>query len=270
MPQEPTSQPGAAPHADGAWETLEVREADGRFNITFNRPERENSFNAALLRELWRALDAAEASEACRVVVLEGRGGYFCKGLDLEEGLREEERAGGAGSPEPYVAVLRRLSLLSRIVVSVVDGQAAAGGLGFVAASDHVIATPRASFNLPEAIFGLVPACVGLYLSRRVGPQTALRLSLTLETMNAERARACGLVDEVTESPEASLRRVSLRASRLRARTVAAIKRFYRDIGQIDEERERSAVEETARLMADSSVREDIARFVHHKRFPWE
>ncbi|MGY0830496.1 enoyl-CoA hydratase-related protein [Azospirillum argentinense] len=253
--------------------TLLVRDDADRVTVTFDRPGRGNAFNMRLLAELNAVLDRIEAESRPRLVVIEGRDGVFCKGLDLQDLLEAGDRPGGGPEPDHsarlYIETLRRLTLFPRLVVAVVDGAAMAGGLGFVAASDVAVATPRSQFSLPEAVWGLVPACVGLYVLRRTGFQAAYRLALTTELIAAPEALSLGLVDQVTETPEEVLRRLSVKAGRLAPATVGDIKRYFRAIGAIDPEREERAVMETDRLMADARVREAITDYVRYQRFPW-
>ena len=45
--------------------------------LTLNRPDKLNAINAAMIEGLHRALDAAEADDAVRVVLLAGAGRAF-------------------------------------------------------------------------------------------------------------------------------------------------------------------------------------------------
>ncbi|AGP33722.1 hypothetical protein BE04_26700 [Sorangium cellulosum] len=249
-----------------SYRTLRVHVADGRWTVVFDRAERRNSFNSRMLTELGRALDEARRDPSCRMVVLEGQQGHFSTGLDFEDGL---DRDGPDGSA-PYMSVLRRLASLPAVVVAHVDGQVRAGGLGFVAASDVAIATPRSTFGLPEALWGLVPACVGLHLARRIGLQTTKRMCLTTENLTASQALEAGLVDEVSDRPEDALRRLWLKVSRLKPSTVGRIKRYFNDVAGISEAHEARAMQETDRAMSDPEVRNGIEDFVRHGTFPWE
>jgi polyketide biosynthesis enoyl-CoA hydratase PksH len=222
-----------------------------------------------MLAEVGDALDEAAADDTVRTVALRGRNGTFCRGLDLADSITAD--AGGAvpGSPEPYVELLRKIVHSPRVVVAVIEGQATAGGLGIVAASDFAVATAASRFHLPEALFGLVPACAGLYLWRRVPLQRLLRLSLLAENIDSAQALACGLIDEVSEQPEEALRRVAQRASRLRTAAIGRVKQFVHALGPIPE-REAFAMAETARGMRDPETVELISQFVLQRRFPWE
>ncbi|WP_437483056.1 enoyl-CoA hydratase-related protein [Sorangium sp. So ce1014] len=249
-----------------SYQTLRIHVAEGHRTLIFDRAEQRNSFNSRLLHELGCALDQAQQDPSCRMVVLEGQGGYFSTGLDFEEGI---ERGGPEGSA-PYMNALRRLASLPAMVVASVDGQVRAGGLGFVAASDIAIATPRSTFGLPEALWGLVPACVGLHMMRRIGLQQTKRMCLTTENLTASQALEIGLVDEVSERPDEVLRRLRLKVARLKPSTMGRIKRYFSDIAGIAEAHEARAMQETDRAMNDPEVRSAIENFVLHGTFPWE
>lgn len=246
--------------------TLRVQVVHGRRTIQFDRAAQRNSFNSQLFAELDAALDDAEQDSACRMIVLEGRDGYFSTGLDLQAGLEQA----GPDDAAPYMSTLRRLALFPAFVVANVDGQARAGGLGFVACSDLAIATPRSTFALPEALWGLVPACVGLHLCRRIGVQATKRLCLTTESLSAAQALGLGLVDEVVERPDETLRKLGLKVTRLKRETIGRIKRYFSEVAGIAATAEARAMQETDLGMSDPEVREAIVNFVRHGRFPWE
>ena len=53
--------------------------------VTLNRPDALNSFTRQMHRDLWAALDRAEANPAVRALVITGAGRGFCAGADLSE-----------------------------------------------------------------------------------------------------------------------------------------------------------------------------------------
>ena len=55
---------------------------DGVLCIVLNRPERRNSLDAAAVRIVVAALEAAATDDALRVIVLSGAGDDFCSGAD--------------------------------------------------------------------------------------------------------------------------------------------------------------------------------------------
>ena len=74
----------------------------GVLTLTLNRPDRLNAFNNTMMHEMIAALDAADADDSVRAIIVTGEGRGFCAGADLEKGGdtfdydaqgRSEERA---------------------------------------------------------------------------------------------------------------------------------------------------------------------------------
>lgn len=225
---------------------------------TIHRPDRRNSIDEELLRELSQLLDDAESEDGVRVVVIEGENGLFCSGMDLED-------ASGGPAADRFMQLLSRLASVPLITVAKVDGSALGGGVGIAAACDLVVATPRSQFGLPEALWGMLPCCVLPYLIRRTGVQPAYRMALTTRNITASEGLAIHLVDEVSETPDEAIRQLVLRSTRIDPSTIADLKRFVRTNWIIDDSCEQDAVREITRLAALESVRERIESFRKHQ-----
>lgn len=255
------------------FETLRYEMSGGAARITLHRPEHRNAINRALVRELNEAIDRAEAAPDCRMVVLQAAGDVFCSGMDFEETARLADQIDVQAmrrATEDYMLTLKRLATSRRVVVSRVAGAATAGGVGFVAASDLVLATPKATFALSEALWGLLPSNVIPYLIRRVGFQPAFRMTLTAAPISAEEAHRLQLVDYLGPDLDELERVVRIRLNRVAPDTVGDLKAFFRKMWLIDTTMERAAVDETARLGASPVVKENIRDFVQSRTFPWE
>ena len=191
--------------------------------ITLDRPDARNAYSTAMVRSLVAALDAAEADEAVRCIVLTGEGTSFHAGGDLKA-MRD---ASGMFAGDPitlrrhYVdgiqTVPRRLAACDKPIVAAVNGAAIGAGLDLACMCDLRVASSRAKLGSTFVKVGLVPGDGGAYfLARVVGFPRALELVLTGRLVDAEEALRIGLVHEVAE-PEALLDA----ANRL-ARTIAA------------------------------------------------
>jgi polyketide biosynthesis enoyl-CoA hydratase PksH len=239
--------------------------------LSIARSQWQNSINAALIREIDAALDQAERSSACRLVVLRGEPGCFCTGLDLRETTeRPDTPTGETVEIGKYMNLLRRFTLSPKVIISLVDGKVIAGGVGLVAASDLVLSTKKSEFSLSEALWGLLPCCVAPYLIRRIGFQKCYSMTLTTLPVSAEEAFRCGLVDELTEHPADALRRLALRLNLLEEETIVDLKRYFRNLWIVTSEMEEAAVRETTRLSAQPRVKGNIGDFVDHGLFPWQ
>ncbi|WP_437718139.1 enoyl-CoA hydratase-related protein [Sorangium sp. So ce448] len=255
------------------FETLHYENSGGAARITLHRPEHRNAINRALLRELNAALDLAEAAPDCRMVVLQADGDIFCSGMDFDEMAKLADQVDlrtMQERTEEYMLTLKRLATSRRVVVSRVAGAVTAGGVGFVAASDLVLATPKVTFTLTEALWGLLPSNVVPYLVRRVGFQAAFRMTLTAASISAEEAHRLQLVDYLGPDLDELERVIRIRLNRITADTVSELKGFFRKMWIIDTAMEQAAVEETARLGASATVKENIRNFVEARTFPWE
>jgi polyketide biosynthesis enoyl-CoA hydratase PksH len=246
-------------------ETLQLRKLPGRLMVRLDRPDRQNSLNALMLREIHHALDEAERDPECAAMVIEGQEGVFCAGMDFADAVSQAEPEIGN-----YMALLRRFTLTPRIVFCKIDGRVAGGGVGLAAASDLVVATSRASFSLPEALWGLLPCCVLPYLLRRTGFQPAYRLALTTASISAAEAHACRLVDELSDQPDETIRKLLARCARIRPETVRDLKQYFRQLSAVGAETEQAAIRELSRLLAQPEVRENIGAFLHDGQLPSE
>ena len=219
-------------HADGAVHRL-----------TINRPARRNALTPAVARSIAEAIDQVEESGRAELVVLRGTGGHFSAGLDLHW-LRSlgdvpavaDLQRGLADFQAAALAVVR----CPVPVLAVIEGTAAGFGLDLALACDLRVASTTASFTSAFARMGLVPDGGSTFtLPRLVGVGPALRLLIAGETLDARRALAIGLVDEVVEAAEVDAEVAAL-AQRLTAgatSSVRAIKRLVRsqEIGVLEQ-----------------------------------
>jgi enoyl-CoA hydratase/carnithine racemase len=172
--------------------------------LTMNRPDKRNALNLALTQALLDGLQAAEADESVRSIVLTGAGPAFCAGADLSE-FKEL-------TPDNAQAVERRAELtmklhgtfsqLSKPVVTAVNGAAMGGGAGLALAGDVALMASSARLGYPEVKHGIVAAVVMANLVRNVGRKAAFELVAGGEPVDAAQALALGLVNRVS-APDA-------------------------------------------------------------------
>lgn len=191
------------------YQTILFSLADGVARVTLNRPDKLNSFTAAMHEELADALTRIEAGNV-RAMVLTGSGRGFCAGQDLSERAvtGDGPRVDLGSTVEKYYAPLvRRLRALPAPVVIGVNGVAAGAGANLALAGDIVIAAKSASFIEPFCRLGLVPDTGGTYfLPRLVGHARAMGLSMLGNKLSAEKAEQWGLIWEVVEDDELNAR----------------------------------------------------------------
>ena len=183
--------------------TLDVHR-DGHVGwLVFDRPDRGNAMDAAMLSELeaaWRAL-AADAD--VRVIVNTGNGDAFQTGLDVAQ-LAHDKDALREQSRRTKRAELRLTAWHNQVwkpVVAAVNGVCAGGGLHFVADADIVIASSDATFLDPHVSIGQVTAYEAIGLVRKSPMEAICRMAFTgrHERLSAPRAKQLGMISEVVE-----------------------------------------------------------------------
>jgi polyketide biosynthesis enoyl-CoA hydratase PksH len=252
------------------YETLQVRFQNDICFIQIDRPEANNTINDQLIEELTRALDQCEAET--KIVVLAGSPEVFCFGADFKAlGQELESTSPPQGpNPAPMYDLWLRLAAGPYITIAHVRGQANAGGIGFVAACDVVIAEERATFSLSELLFGLMPACVLPFLIRRIGYSKAHYMTLMTEPVGASTAQEWGLVDDMAVDSANLLRKKLLRLRRL---SRPAIQRYKQYLNALDDSlttAKTKALAANIEVFSDRANLAKIARYVRTGQFPWE
>lgn len=172
-----------------------VEAVEGGVVIRLNRPEKRNAVNDPLAAAAIAAIDAAEADDAVRSIVLTGSGQAFCAGQDMGEATGRVERnasvagAGGAGG------LAARLGRCEKPVIAAINGFCMGGGAVVALNCDIRFASDDATFRFPGAGYGLVVAAS--LLPAAIGQAKAKDLILTGRTVGATEACEMGLVNRV-------------------------------------------------------------------------
>ncbi|NTX31663.1 enoyl-CoA hydratase/isomerase family protein, partial [Burkholderia pyrrocinia] len=161
--------------------------------VTIDHPP-VNALSADVRRGLADALDAAQADDAIRAVLIVGAGRNFIAGADIRE-------FGKPPVPPSLPDVCERIESGTKPVVVALHGATLGGGLEVALAAHYRLAVPGAKLGLPEVTLGLLPGAGGTQRAPRlIGAKAALDLMLTGRHASAEEALALGLVDRVAHS----------------------------------------------------------------------
>lgn len=253
----------------GQFSTIDVRLQDTVCYIQIDRPDANNTINEQLVQEMRAALDACP--DSVNVVVLEGSPEVFCFGADFR-GMQQSLARGNhqEQDPEPLYDLWLTLATGPWVTVAHVRGKTNAGGVGFVAACDIVLAESAAVFSLSELLFGLMPACVLPFLVRRMGFAKANYMTLMTQPIAARQAMEWGLVDVCEDNSTGLLRRHLLRLRRLNKAGVARYKRFVNDLPNDVGTAKTAALEGNRQVFSDPQNLRLIARYVETGKFPWD
>jgi len=217
------------------YETIAYEAEAGIARLTFNRPDRLNSFTAQMHDEVATALKQAGSDDQVRVVVITGAGRGFCAGQDLADRAVAPDSGPvdlGESVEKYYAPLIRGITGLTKPVIGAVNGVAAGAGANIALACDIVIAARSAKFIQSFANIGLIPDSGGTWvLPRLVGQARALGLALTGEPLPAEKAAEWGMIWKCVDD-EALVTEVDALAAKFAAgptRGLAATKRLIRN-----------------------------------------
>ena len=177
-------------------ESLVLRESHESIGlIRLNRPEALNALSPAMLAAICDALEAFDAEEAIRVIIMTGSERCFAAGADIQ--------AMAGASPSDMVRLntlsyWQRMGRISKPVIAAVSGFAFGGGCELAMLCDLIVASETAQFAQAEVRLGIIPGAGGTQrLAKAIGPYRAMEMVLTGEPIGAQDAAAFGLVNRV-------------------------------------------------------------------------
>ncbi|MFP6808815.1 MAG: enoyl-CoA hydratase-related protein [Pseudomonadales bacterium] len=165
--------------------------------ITFDRPEKMNTWNATVATELSQALRQANDDDAVRAVVITGAGRAFCAGADLDGGEdtfagREQatsEDQDGVGTLHPYE--------INKPVIAAINGAAVGVGMTYPMLCDIRYAAADAKMGFVFTRRGMMPELAAhLLVQRAAGFSNAADVLLSGRIFLGKEAAQMGIVSE--------------------------------------------------------------------------
>ncbi|HLZ66333.1 MAG TPA: enoyl-CoA hydratase/isomerase family protein [Aliidongia sp.] len=183
---------------------------DGIGRVTFNRPAQRNAFTFAMYERLAEVCAEIETDERVKALILTGAGDKaFAAGTDISQ-------FHSVKTPEDALAyearIDRVLGALERCrvpTIAAIVGACTGGGAGIAAACDLRIAAVGAKFGFPIARTLGNCLSTGNYarLAALIGPARVKEIIFLARLVDAEEAKAIGLVSEVLDNQQALMAR---------------------------------------------------------------
>ncbi|UPU37410.1 enoyl-CoA hydratase-related protein [Geomonas paludis] len=185
--------------------------AEGVATVTVNRPGSLNALNSQVLGELECTLYKLEQDAAVSVVILTGAGEKaFVAGADIKE-MAEMNSFEGHRFALQGQRVMLFMEKMTKPVIAAVNGYALGGGLELALACDVIYASDNAKLGFPEVTLGIIPGFGGTQnLARLIGPNRAKELIYSGRMINAQKALAWGVVNEVVAQAELAAKALDL------------------------------------------------------------
>jgi methylglutaconyl-CoA hydratase len=182
---------------DKKYETIKIEIQGSVANISLCRPEVHNAFNDTLIYEMTELFTSLKEDKDLRVIVLTGEGKSFCAGADLNW-MRRVKDYSYEKNYEESLALADLFWLIYTMplpIVGRINGAAIGGGTGFVSVCDISVAAESAKFSFSEVKIGIVPACIGPYVIKKIGEGKAREFFISGERLTAADACRIGLVN---------------------------------------------------------------------------
>ncbi|HEY4068408.1 MAG TPA: enoyl-CoA hydratase [Burkholderiaceae bacterium] len=256
-------------------DALVLRHTDERgvVALTLNRPQAFNALSEAMLAALAVELDAVALDESVRAVVLGAAGKAFSAGHDLKEMRAEPSLEYYQRLFAQCTQVMLAIQRLPVPVIARVQGVATAAGCQLVAMCDLAVASRDAKFAVSGVKLGLFCSTPSVALSRNLSRKAAFEMLVTGAFIDADEAKAKGLVNRVTETSQLDAEVESLVSSIVaKPRVAIAMGKalFYRQL----ETGIKAAYEDAGRTMAanmmDASALEGVQAFIDKRPPDWK
>src|SRR5690606_3893993 len=172
--------------------------------VTINRPSKLNALNKATINELHEALKGLADDNEIRVIILTGSGEKaFVAGADISEFANFDSSQGAELAAKGQELLFNFIQNLSKPVIAAVNGFALGGGMELAMSVHFRVASDNAKMGLPEVTLGVIPGYGGTQrLPQLIGRGRAMEMILTAQMIDAQKAFAYGLVNEVVPQQE--------------------------------------------------------------------
>lgn len=243
----------------------------GVCTVVLDDPDNRNALSAALLAELTDVLDAAEADDSVRVIVVTNTGSVFCAGADLSE------RSGRSDRPAPTrsvaaVDVFARFGRSAKPYVGRIAGHCVAGGMGLAAAMDISIALDTARMGFTEVRVGVAPAMISVLCLPKMRRADARSAFLRGSRFSAVEAARMGLVNAAVPAEDLDAA-VDAAVKDLLAGApsgIAASKRLLARVPHLGVDEAFAWTSElSAELFAGDEAKEGMAAFLQKRPASW-
>ncbi|GHG80743.1 enoyl-CoA hydratase [Pseudodonghicola xiamenensis] len=257
---------------------LERHDTGAVAHLRMTAPERLNALSDEMLAALQFEFDALKQDQTIRAVILSGAGKAFCAGHDLKQMTagRQAEDGGKAYFADLFDRCTRMmLSIrdLPQPVIAQVHGIATAAGCQLVASCDLAVAAAGTRFGVNGVNIGLFCSTPMVALSRNIARKHAFEMLTTGAFIDAEEARARGLINRVV-APEALEAETAELAQTIAAKLSAAVRigkrAFYDQIEMPVTEAYAYAGQVMVENMLYRDTEEGIAAFLDKRPPSWQ
>ncbi|CAG8482397.1 11473_t:CDS:1 [Funneliformis caledonium] len=167
--------------------------------ISLNRPKHGNSLTISMINEFLSIFQELETNPLISIIVITGKGKYFCTGMDLQQiessSNDKDEIDSIERSYEIGTLFYETIKSSTKTVISKINGPALGGGIGLVFVTDiRICNEDKVYFCFSEIKRGLMPAIISQFIVAELGPFKTRQYMLTGERISAKQAQEDGFI----------------------------------------------------------------------------
>ena len=256
-------------------QAIRISAQGGIATVVLSRPDVRNAFNDEVIAELSQAFIQLGDDPQVRAIVLMAEGPAFCAGADLNwmRRMADYSREENEQDAEKLAFMLRTIYECPKPTIARVQGDVYAGGMGLVACCDMAVSVDTANYCLSEVKLGLIPATIGPYVIRAMGPRASHRYFLTAERFSAAEALRIGFVHELVPADQLDAS-VNTWVQALLAASPNAIKECKKLVQYVaDRDITRLLIDHTVKAIADIRAsdegKEGVQSFLNKRKPNW-
>lgn len=214
--------------------------------ITLSRPEVANKLAAEDLPELMQHIHTVNHNAQVRVLIVQSEGKHFCSGYDIAD-IKNSQHSGSS-----FGEMVDAFEQCQAVTIAALQGGVYGGATDLALACDFRVGSTRTNMFMPAARLGLHFYAQGMerYVTR-LGLDTAKRLFLTCEHLQAAEMKSCGFLTHLCE-PDALADTVAQLSNTLRSMAPLAVRGMKKHLNLI------------ARQQHDvQAIQRDVERTLH-------
>lgn len=174
---------------------------NGVTTLVMNNPKRLNGWTEPMMISLFDAINSAAKDDATKVLVISGKGTYYCAGVNLSDTIRPQH-------PQKLWESIRRDNQkvfdtfldFSKPILVAVNGPAIGASVTSATLCDGIIASSTATFSTPFARLCVPPeGCSSVNFKRIMGQENATKMLDEGFVPTATDAKEMGFVMQVVD-----------------------------------------------------------------------
>ncbi|MFA6922666.1 MAG: enoyl-CoA hydratase-related protein [Bacteroidales bacterium] len=180
------------------YKTIEFEINDRVGTLWLNRPDVHNAFNDVMLAEIVDCIGAINDSNDVVCLIIRGKGKSFCAGVDLNwmRDVAKNSYEQNYNESLNLAKCFYTIYTCKKPTIAIIHGVSLGGSNGILSACDFAYCSDEATFSLSEVKIGIIPACIGPYVIKRVGEFGARDLMISGKRIKGKEAEYYRLVNK--------------------------------------------------------------------------